>query len=218
MLFLITLGKWSLEGDTKWWASCVLFSNTWPLVLVLTAFKVLAQFIYIIVWQRQKNCIPLYPIFSFYQVCLQIACTLMSGQLCWTWPTLCRTWPTLRQHMVVTFVERWRSDVDFFFFFCCDIWRSTNAETYVHTFGTEYIYILHAVRIRCHVVQPDKHPNYNKCAVPISAIVGCSYTACWLWKYYDCMHRKYRSWKIRVYNGNWSIGLYRNLNNIEWWV
>ena len=31
--------------------------------------------------------------------------------------------------------------------------------------------VLHAVHVRCHVLQPDKdtnYPNYNKCAVPIN--------------------------------------------------
>ena len=153
----------------------VLFSNAWPLVLVLTAFKVLAQFIYIIVWQRQKNCIPLYPIFSFYQVCLQIACASTFSGMSINYLNL--------TNLMLNLSSTWS-------------WHSWNAEPQIS------IFFLCCNQTNTQItINVQSQPTYAT-HILISTIVGCSYTACWLWKYYDCMLRKYRSWKICVYNGN----------------
>ena len=150
MLFLITLGKWSLKGATKWWASWTssYFSNAWPLDLVLTSFKILQQFIYI-------------PFFLFIRFVWKLLVKQLSStcqSIIWTWPTLCWTWAAhgcgirgmlnLRSH--------------FFLLWYLKVHKHRDLRSYIW----DRIYFLHAVHICWHVLQPDKHPNYNKCAVP----------------------------------------------------
>ena len=148
---------------------------------MLPVFKVVVQLFnqrIVTISLSNNNCMQLYVIFSFDQVCLPIACALtFMGLTMNMWCLSTTLNPTLRnfgQHTVMKFmrnrVELWTSEIPFFFCFCfCNfIRKTTNTETNLYTFGNTS---LHAVRVCYHLLQLDKdtnYPSYNKCAVPIN--------------------------------------------------